>query len=118
MWEESNISAFHTGRVFGRVRMFLAKIVEGATPKDSTASDSDLTITDAGSGQYNIVFPKGEIGWCFAQFADATTSGSNVKTIVEAFSATAGTVSIQLDSGSALGSGDHIFVMILVARRG
>lgn len=88
--------------------------IAGDGTLNATRSSAGTTCTAAGSGQYNLTFPPCVGGVCFSQYVSVDTTSPGVFCIVEAPNYAAGTVSVQLSSGSNLAGGDTIDVMLRV----
>lgn len=91
------------------VSFVFIEIVDTAVVAANTSPE--VTVTAAGSGVYNLTFPKAERGWLFS--AQVIGLGSAVQVEVVSFDATAGTASI--DTGSDLSGGDKCHILIALS---
>lgn len=82
-----------------------------------TAADSspETTVTAAGSGVYDITFPKATKGFLLGQPALVTTNSDGVFVEVKAFDPDAGTCQLELSDEANLSSSETIHLHILLA---
>jgi hypothetical protein len=95
-------------KTFGDLSCVLIKIRDTAVV--ASESSPDVTVTAAGSGVYNLTFPKATVGWFVS--AQIIGLGSAVQAEVVSFSATLGTASI--DTGSDLAGNDECHILIVL----
>lgn len=86
-----------------------------ATGRDADNSSPDTTVTDSGSGQYAITFPKAQHGWISAQYGEDDLSSGAVSVFIEQPVYTSGTVSMQLSTGAALVSNAFVDIILVLA---
>lgn len=99
----------YSPRVFGDVNNVYIKIRDTAIV--ASESSPDTTVVSAGSGVYNLTFPKSVVGWFIS--AQIIGLGSAVQAEVISFSTSLGTASI--DTGSDLAGGDECHVFLHLA---
>lgn len=107
---ESTARNLYSSILFGDMTAVLIEIVD--TARVAANSSPDTGVTAAGSGVYDITFPKAQRGWFLS--AQVIALGSAVQVEVVAFDATAGTA--QIDTGSDLGGGDKCHILILLSQ--
>lgn len=99
-------------KMLGDLSLVLIKIQDTAIVAGE--SSPDCTVTAAGSGVYNLTFPKAERGFVLSTKHLAVGSATAEDAELTAFSATAGTATI--DTGSDLSGGDQCHVAILLGQ--
>jgi hypothetical protein len=95
---------------FGDLNVVLIKIQDTAIVAGE--SSPECTVTAAGSGVYNLTFPKAQVGWVLSAKHLAVGSATAEDAELTAFSATAGTATV--DTGSDMSGGDQCHVCILL----
>lgn len=97
-------------QIFVDLSFVLIEIVNTAI--DAADSSPETTVASAGSGVYNITFPKAVTGWVCGAPALIGVAGATAAEVLT-FDPTAGTMSI--DTGSDLAGGDRCHIQLLLA---
>lgn len=96
---------------FRKLSLVLITIEDTAIVEEE--SSPETAATSAGSGVYNLTFPKGQYGFPLGAPALVGVAGAAAAEVV-AFDPTAGTM--QIDTGSDLSGGDRCYVAFLIGR--
>jgi hypothetical protein len=89
-------------------------VVAADGTRDSTLSAPETTVTAAGSGVYDITFPKATKGFVLAANL-VTTNSDGVFVEIKAFDADAGTCQLELSDEANLSSSETIHLHLLLA---
>jgi hypothetical protein len=93
---------------------FVIVTVAADGTRDADNSSPDTTVSAAGSGVYNITFPKAERGFVVGQPALVTTASDGVFVEVKAFAPTSGTIQLELSDEANLSSSETITLTLLL----
>lgn len=89
----------------------LVFIVIENTARVASESSPETTVASAGSGVYNLTFPKSTLGWILGPPTLVGVAGATAAEVI-AFDADAGTM--QIDTGSDLSGGDRCHVVLVL----
>jgi hypothetical protein len=89
----------------------LCFIVIENTARVAAESSAETGVTSAGSGVYNLTFPKATLGWVLGPPTLIGVAGATAAEVI-AFDADAGTM--QIDTGSDLSGGDRCHVVLIL----
>jgi hypothetical protein len=111
MAQEGYTRNLYGNKMLGDISLCVVVVNTDGT-RDATRSSPDTTVSAAGSGVYNIVFPKATLGFVVGQPALVATSSDGVFVEVKAFDADAGTIQLELSDEADLATAEEIHLIL------
>ena len=110
MAQEGYCKNVHGNKLLGDINLCFVVVNTDGT-RDATRSSPDTTVAAAGSGVYNITFPKSQLGVVVGR-ALVTTVSDGIMVEVKTFSATAGTIQLELSDEADLATSEEIHLTL------